>query len=563
MTGWRFYGRERDLEELELSLRLHENTRSFSAIRVVGRRSVGTTEFLKEAVRRGTGGPPALHVELPSPQQADGEAACELLTDAAREAGLSAAFGTLPEREPYHNSGMWFEEILRCLLHAGTVVVLDEFHHAGPLGLESGIKLVIDGFTCVGAPRISGKLVMTGAHRQRLLYMFRADQPLFQRFSGSIWLAPWPVGTVLEMAVEQGFLRYPGRFLTLWSAYGSLPKHWHRFTTDERFAELREFAAWPDDAAWRRAFIDLERRVLEDPEERFDSRSFVEVTQQQRKVLLWLALNQPSGATLEEVEIGLGRRGDPAVLESLQLLQDHLRLVELKGQFLVKETGRWRIIDNNTMFQLSLHPGIFDSCSSALADGGSVAEFSRRRTALAENEDPALERFAAACFAETPGITWSEDGLWRQRRNPPFTDPSGRPLPPLADIDVMARRGQWSDPEPVFILAGCKRNARRHEPAQLDAQFREFLNDLGPGADVSRLRELPKERYLISPEFTDRQRRRAAEAGFKCLGIRDMAREIGIDPGPESGVGSEPRPTLKAAAARQASEPEDGPSFEL
>lgn len=563
MTGWRFYGRSKDLEELELSLRLHEDTRSFSAIRIIGRRGVGKTEFLKEAARRGTGEPPVLHVELPSPQQADGEAACEMLKRAATKSGLSAAFGTLPEREPHHNSGMWFEEILRCLLHAGIVVVLDEFHHARPLGLESGIKLVIDGFTSVGAPRISGKLVMTGSHQQQLLYMFRSDQPLFQRFTGSIWLAPWPVGTVLKMAAEQGFLRHPGRFLTLWTAYGGVPRHWHRFAADDRFARLREFDPWPDDAAWHRAFIDLERKVLEDPEERFGSRAFVELAPQQREVLLWLAHNQPGGATLEEVEAGLGRRGDPTVLESLQLLQDHLRLVQLKGQFLVKETGRWRIIDNNTMFQLSVHPGIFDGRASALADSGSVAEFDRRRTALAENGGPALERFAAACFGEMPGITWSEDGLWRQRRTSPFTDPSGRPLPPLADIDMMVRRGQWSDPEPVFILAGCKRNSRRHEPAQLDAQFREFLDDLGLGADASRIRALPKERYLISPEFTDGQRRRAAEAGFKCLGIRDLARKIGIEPGPEPGDGSEPRPTPKAVAARRTPGPRDGPSFEL
>ena len=561
MTGWRFYGREKDLEKLELNLRLHENTSNFDALRIIGRRGVGTTEFVKEAARRGTGEPPVLHVELPSPQEADGEAACEMLKRAAIQAGLSNAFGTLPDRNPYRYGGMWFEEILRCLIQAGTVVVLDEFHHARPLGLESGIKLVIDGFTCVGAPRVSGKLVMMGSHQKQLLYMFRSDQPLFQRATASIRLAPWPVGTVLEMAAEQGFLRHPGRFLTLWTAYGGVPKHWHRFADSNRFAKLREFSLWPDDAAWRRAFIDNEREFLADPEERFDSRSFVELAPQQREVLLWLAHNRPRGATLEEVEAGLGKRGDPTVLESLELLQDHLGLVQLKGQFLVKGTGRWRIIDNNTMFQISVHPGIFDDPASPMADGGSAAEFDRQMTALADNEGPALERFAAACFGEMSGITWSDEGLWRQRRPSPFTDPSGRPLPPLADIDVMARRGQWSDPEPVFILAGCKRNAGRHQPSRLVAQFREFLDDLGPGADASRFRALAKERYLISSEFTDRQRRRAAEAGFACLGIRDMAREIGINPGPEPGNGPEPRPTPNATAARRTPAPEDGPSF--
>ena len=55
MAGWRFYGREDELARLELSLRLHEDTRRFDAVRIIGRRGIGKTEFMQEAARRGSG----------------------------------------------------------------------------------------------------------------------------------------------------------------------------------------------------------------------------------------------------------------------------------------------------------------------------------------------------------------------------------------------------------------------------------------------------------------------------------------------------------------------------
>ena len=55
MAGWRFYGREDELARLELSLRLHEDTRRFDAVRIIGRRGIEKTEFMQEAARRGSG----------------------------------------------------------------------------------------------------------------------------------------------------------------------------------------------------------------------------------------------------------------------------------------------------------------------------------------------------------------------------------------------------------------------------------------------------------------------------------------------------------------------------
>ena len=263
------------------------------------------------------------------------------------------------------------------------------------------------------------------------------------------------------------------------------------------------------------------------------------------------------------MQVGLSKSGDQEILNSLWVLRRHLELVEPKGQFQVKGTARWRIIDNNTLFQITVCPELFEAGRDRRVESDIDAEGYNRRAAAAENEGLALERFAAACFGEMPDISWSGDGLRRQRRRPPFNDSDGLKLPPLADIDVMALRGEWRDPDPVLILAGCKRNAGRHHPARLDAQFGAFLEDLGTEATATRLRALPQERFLISPEFTDEQRMKARRASFGCLGIRDLAQMLGVDPGPEPENQTEPRPEPRAPVPRKVPESENGPSLDM
>ena len=74
---------------------------------------------------------------------------------------------------------------------------------------------------------------------------------------------------------------------------------------------------------------------------------------------------------------------------------------------------------------------------------------------------------------------------------------------------------------------------------------------------------MSKELYLISLEFTAEQKLKVTRAGFDCLGIGDMVRELRIDPGPEPEIAAALRPLSKTAAATQAPEPVDGPSHSM
>ena len=538
MTEWRFYGREPELEKVDSALRYPK----FVCKRIHGRRGVGKAELVAEAGRRTRGKPPVLIFELRSPELESAEAARQRLLDTAGNELGPEILQDLPHPHPVLPADN-FTGVVRHLLFRDVAVTLDGFHHARPMGLEGPIKLLIDHSGPLHNPRPTGKLFVMGSHQQRFMAMFRSDQPLFQRFYGNINLHQWQAPTVLEMAAEHDFLRNPGRFLTLWTACGGIPRNWEAFAnSDESAARLRDFSRWPDDDSWRRAFLGWQEERLRGPDERFDSRSYVELDEPHRKVLEWLAHNKARrGSEFWRFPEELRDRAKPGLAESLKVLSSHLELVERVGEFWRKPalTWRsdlrwqrspdlWRIRDNDTLFQLAVtgtpEPGNRENGNPRRV--GSMPRTGQMLEALENLEGPALERFAADWLRNLPCMGWSGHGCWRRQRG----------TEALGDVDAMALPD--SEEGTPLVLASCKRDPAKHNPGRLSRQLGAFLEDVGTGKDDDEgaewLRSLPQRRLLISPEFTEGQRSRFAETGFECIGIRDMARELGIDPGPSA-----------------------------
>ncbi len=138
-----------------------------------------------------------------------------------------------------------------------------------------------------------------------------------------------------------------------------------------------------------------------------------------------------------------------------------------------------------------------------------------------------MGHLTADCLLCQPGVTWARHGLWRNRQQAANSSATAH----LADIDATALRGWLEDPNPVLVLAGCKRNANQHDTALLQRRFDDILGDLG-GEDGERFRNLPQEKLLVSPEFSTEQRERYAQSGFVPMDIHDMARSLGIEPAP-------------------------------
>ena len=528
MTKWGFYGRKEELKRVGSFLRRAD----FGVMAIRGRRGIGKSELLAEGSRRGGGDPPLLMFELPEHRHEDQNAINLRLVREAKACLPASALVDLPDPDPENTGQMRFVEIIRHLLFQNVVVCLDEFHHASTegFGLTSAMKRLIDASGPLRHPRPTGKLIIMGSHQQQFDALFAADKPLFGRINKTIALKQWRIPTGLGIAAKHGFLRNPSRFLTLWTAFGGIPQNWEAFASSDDDAErLRDFSAWPNDETWRSSFLDWQyRRLTRQPIEHFDDRSSIELTGPHREILLWLALNRPKGAMVREFPTDL-QRGDrnPPLRKSLDVLSGQLELIEKTGEFYGSGECRWSVTDNNTLFQLSVFPDLFEpggSSDESIPDRDRSVPLDRLETI----EGLALERLAADWLSNLLGITYARQGVWRHRSNPPVAQPDGSPLPPLADIDVLGVQGYLSDSDPILFVGSCKCNPRRHDPARLDRQTNELLADLGGGEDAKRIRGMRRQRMLISPLFEPEHRRRYGESGHVCIdipGMQLMARE--------------------------------------
>ena len=545
MAEWRFYGRERELAKVGRFI----NTPGFDAGLVTGGRGIGKTELMQEL--RGRMGRQAqiLIFEMRDPVIENQVDANERLIETIRHDLPQKVSSSTPPASEFE--ARWprerFVGIIRHLLAQGAVVCLDEFQMAKPMGLEGGLKLLIDRSRSLNGPRPPGKLIMMGSHQQQVLDMFACTEPLHGRATVASKLRPWPLPTVFGMAQEQSFLQYPGRLLTLWTAFGGVPGRWRRFAREEA-GRLAEMGAWKSDRDWRMAFLDWHRDLLQDnPRERFDNKAYVELAEPAREALLHLA-QKPVGMTLSEFPTELREKPNDGLRKSLDMLVKHLEMVERYGQFMVKGDPRWRIADNSALFQITVYPELFREAYDEWdtpPDNESTTPLER----LQNLEGPVMGRMAAAWLASQQDVTWSRQGAWRKPVN--RTD--------LADIDAIAFRSKSTDPDSVLVMAGCKRNADKHRPNGLKQDFENFLAEIGDKAG-DRFRSLARETLLVSPVFTDDQRRLYRQAGFRAVGMHDMARETGIEPAPAAAVKAGPGEPKRS---RRRKTRDDGPSFDM
>jgi len=523
IPDWGFYGREKELEKLDMRLKAPK----FTARVVHGRRGVGKTRLLEKAARRcrGSGGRPTVICELPGAPHED-DRALRSLQKVADEVGIDEVFDSLPERQPYHNDGMWFTDVVSHLIRERVNVVLDEFHHAKGT-IDGYVKRMIDGFRHeepdpdTGIRPDRGTLVVMGSHQQKLHEMLMDSQPLHGRFGPGANLKPWSTATVFEMAAEQGLLARPDRFLTLWTAFGGMPNQWERFVVEPEFAALRDFGVWPDGRAWRRAFIEAQRDWLEKHrEDRFDNVAYVEIDERHRDVLLWLARERPGGARERRFPQEFRERRSPGLDGSLKILRDHLGLVEDQDEYQGNGSQRrWKLTDPVARFQLDvLGIGILEGQSASKEGLYGMSPLER----LERVEGGGLERLAAETLRALPGARSVMADVRRYR------DASGKPVDGAApDMDILVQ--PYPDAGRPMVFGECKRDVRKLFDVDLDAAIGRLMNRIPVYGKTGILHELPRRKLLVAPEIPEdarltlRSRGAGAGGNYECMDILDLA----------------------------------------
>jgi len=538
MKPWRFYGRTKVLTILQHGLDFNKpkSDRLFQALKVRGRRGVGKTQLLHEIKKHSPEDVPVIICQIPEPdrhQNPSRELTARMVQETNRVGGADRQEQLrrlLAHRYQGTTDRMFFMEMLTTLLKSGAVIVLDEFHLSKDQGLPGDVREVIDA-AARSREETPGKLVLMGSHQQKFDAMFAAVQPLFGRIDDTVKLRPWCLKTIMAMAAEQGILANPGQFLTLWTAYGGIPRYWERYCCQNRYSQLHGIA---DEKEWRQAFLDVESGVVaNDAREQWDGKDWVELPPEQRDMLVWIGQNRSRGVKLKQIPPTFGEY--PEKLNIMNHLRRWVDLVDMQPPVGERMPSKWFITEPNTLFQISVFRdlAIFkDDYQKPLFPTPVPESVSSSEQVVADQvkrletlEGGALEQLTGEWLATKTGATWV--GV---RVEHPGME---------GDIDVL---GWAAGPGPKLIwLGSCKRNAEDHAPelnklkavrSQQDA-FMQYLVTSATGEvredSVEFLQTAEWKRLLVSPLFSPRLRQKYAKEGFELVDIPAMAGSFGIE----------------------------------
>lgn len=534
----KMYGRERELDELVRAV----TRMSLPFIALYGRRRIGKTELINRTISHIRGLPeseskPMVYLEVqPHPTRIGEE-----LEQAIREAGLAELMADMqrtPDWDPEDTERLFYDQA-RHLVRKGAVLCLDEFHNIDDQGsqLIYYIKRIVD-VNCspTHTPYPSGGgIVVSGSHQQNMLRMLAdSREPLYDRFATGIRLKQLRAAPLLQMASDNGWLRDPRQFLTLYSAYGGIPGLWATY----RQAESRNLDLQFDNHdRWRERFWQYESlRPLRDERESYGYKGYVELEKNAERILLLMS-GKPKGIPRGEI-LNLPRpenfRHDSEFANSLwrETIEGNLKMLESHLQFIkgikLFDGGsgaprNYHIVDNDTRHQLLVRRLELSADDIESIPLGGLAE-RLRETEQYEGLD--LERLASEYLGDM-----CPNGISHYHVQPPGGGP---------DLDVLVRILHEREKRDVSVIMGsCKRSSQRHvrDSKSPEKEFEPFVKRIYD--DLGQPRPSTFHHVLIAPEFTPEEHAILKRRGFVTMDLPAMARSLGLDPEPGERYGND------------------------
>ena len=527
-----FYGRDEELDQLVRAMTVMHNT----SLALFGRRRIGKTELLERAVSHVRDLPPnetkpIVYLEVqPNPTRIGEE-----LQQAITEAGLKVLMTDLKRTSSWDlkDSERFFFDQARHLVAKGGVICLDEFHNLDVKGsqLIYYIKRIIDvnQSSCHNPQPNGGGIIAAGSHQQNMIRLLKDPrEPLYGRFLAEQHLTQLKAPSLLEMAAGQGWLRNPGQFLTLYSAYGGVPGLWQQFHAACLLDTALQYNPTTDSLEqWQARFWHYESlRPLRNVRDSYGYKGMIELSPTADRILQVMS-RKPNGTPREEI-FALGE--DPSILKQGKRwgehLEDTLYVLEERLQMIngIKHFKSWttlpqkfRISDNDIRHQLVVKRLGLDARSISTLR---PKVFVKKLPQTQENEGKDLERIAAEYLGSMVRYSVPEYNVQLHGGGP--------------EIDVLV----WTAnhdlyKEDAIILGSCKWSAKKIidvSPSPMEV-FGTFLMNR---YDNQSLPRPPEIRYvLVAPHFTDEQHRILQERGFETLDLQKMARNLDFDPGPK------------------------------
>lgn len=446
-SEWGFYGRREQLDQLRAILARER----FFFLRVSGRRRIGKTSLVKEALQ-------AEHRDqvlyIPTPDS----------DPAGVVANAREFFESFKVGGPLPTDLRSLANAIATAVRRGYVVALDEFQYFTRKVLydfNSHLQVEVDRLTADAAHVRGGLIVLGSIHTEMSALLEDRSAPLFNRLTDTLELGHLDVESVIEI-LRVHSEPTPERLLFLWNLFEGVPKFYRDGYEQDVLGAERSLVL-------RTLFFSSASPLRSEAENWF----LRELRGRYDLVLKFIARNP--GCTNGEIDAH-ARSEDPASEKQvggyLKILRERYQMVEQLRPIFSKPTtrnSRYYISDNFLRSWLSALATPAASITFRPVDEA-VAEADAR---LAEAEGHGLERLVGQLYEERArkgrgDFSLSERirGYWDSRDT---------------EIDLVA----LNEPERVLRLGSCKRKVERsvEDLTHFDGHVRRFLKAFPRFAD--------------------------------------------------------------------------------
>ena len=480
---WGFYGRTRELRELR---DVFQRKRWFFA-RVTGRRRIGKTTLVQQALQASSAGP-IFYVQVPDSAPAG-------VLSAVHDA--MATFELPVDRFARPSSLLELARTVEQLAEAGYIVALDEFQYFNRKHLSeftSHLQASVDRLSA-RADDVSGGLIVLGSlHTELVALLEDRDAPLYNRTTDHVELEHLDVRSLLDL-LDAHADRGPERLLFLWNLFEGVPKFYRDAYEQGVLAEKRQ-------TLLAKMFFRSSSPLRTEADNWFLS----ELRGRYDVVLKYVARHP--GCTNADIQAHV-REVSPTKAEQaggyLKILIDRYRMLERRLPILSKRTarrGRYYVRDNFLRSWLAaLHSPV--SAINFRPEDVLVAQADER---LAEVEGFGLERLVGQLYEERSRLGIGDFPLTRRIEG--YWDRND------TEIDLVA----LDDDSKVIRFGTCKRNAARllGDLPMLSGHVQRFLR-----AHRS-LQAWRVEKVAIAPVIDDGLRGQLQAAGAIPQDLNDL-----------------------------------------
>jgi uncharacterized protein len=468
MADWKFYGRKEQLADLE---RMLDRKRWFFA-KVTGRRRIGKTTLIQQAMQELDNKQPVLYVQIPDSEPAG---VLSAVNDALE------TFQVPPDRYPRPNDLLQLSKLLEAMAEGGYILILDEFQYFNRKGYEEFCSYLQSGVDRLAAKadQVRGGLIVLGSiHTEMMALLEDRTAPLYNRVTDTIDLTHLDIGSILSILRDHADPT-PERLLFLWNLFEGVPKFYRDCYEQEVLAEERK-------TLLRRIFFESSSPLRSEADNWF----LRELRGRYDVVLKFVARN-PGRMHNELVQAIREASGSPdtQIGGYLKVLIERFGLIERKLPVFAKpeaKRGRYYVTDN---FLRSWLAALANPVSArAFRPLNNLIEEADQR--LADVEGGALEKLAGQLYEERSRkgigdfpITHRVQGFWDKADT---------------EIDLVA----VNETEQAIRFGSCKRS-----PKKLLSDVNNFKQHVGRFLQTMPQYQDWKQQYVgISPVLDAEQR---------------------------------------------------------